>query len=115
MKASTTPEELGPTADGSRLRILWADQHESFYEPRYLRLSCRCAGCVDELSGRPTLQPDHVPRNVHPLAIHYVGRYAIRFDWSDQHRTGIYSFQLLRKICPCPACTALSEESAGER
>ncbi|MFI5304933.1 MAG: hypothetical protein ACHQYP_09090 [Nitrospiria bacterium] len=24
--------------------------------------------------------------------------------WSDGHSTGIYSFDLLRKICPCESC-----------
>ena len=28
-----------------------------------------------------------------------VGNYAIRIDWSDQHGSGIYSFQYLRDIC----------------
>jgi DUF971 family protein len=115
MKARTTPEEIGPTPDATRLRILWADQHESIYLPRYLRLSCRCAGCVDELSGRPILRPDHVPANVYPRAIHYVGRYAIRFDWSDQHNTGIYSFELLRRLCPCEeCCTPVDDDAPAE-
>jgi len=29
-----------------------------------------------------------------------VGNYAIRIDWSDDHGSGIYSFQYLREICP---------------
>lgn len=98
------PDEVTPTEDGRRLRIRWPDGHTSEYEPRYLRLSCRCAGCVDEMSGRPILKREQVPQDVHPLAIHYVGRYALRFDWSDLHRTGIYSFELLRRICPCSEC-----------
>jgi len=27
-----------------------------------------------------------------------VGNYALRIDWSDQHGTGIYSFDYLRQI-----------------
>jgi DUF971 family protein len=33
-----------------------------------------------------------------------VGNYAIAFTWQDGHNTGIYSFRLLRKLCPCEAC-----------
>ena len=33
-----------------------------------------------------------------------VGRYAVRFLWADGHTTGIYSFDHLREICPCPEC-----------
>lgn len=104
MKPEYTPVEVAPTEDGSRLRIRWRDDHTSEYEPRYLRLSCRCARCVEEMSGRPLLDPRTVPDGVHPLAIHYVGRYALRFDWSDRHSTGIYSFELLRRLCPCTEC-----------
>ena len=98
------PLEIGPTEDGSMLRIRWKDDHTSEYPPRLLRLNCPCAGCVDELTGKRTLVPERVPADVHPLAIHYVGRYALRFDWSDGHGTGIFPFDFLRRLCPCQAC-----------
>lgn len=104
MDASTDPREVGPTEDGARLRIDWGDGHRSEYEPRYLRLRCPCAACIDEFTGRPILDPRTVPDGVYPLAIHYVGRYALRFEWSDGHGTGIYPFELLREVCPCSDC-----------
>jgi ATP-binding protein involved in chromosome partitioning len=85
VSGETTPAEIGPTEDGTQLRIWWMDGAASEYPPRYLRLMCPCAGCVDETTGRPLLNPVTVPMDVHPLAIHYVGEYAIRFDWSDGH------------------------------
>lgn len=103
-RARNEAVEIGPTEDGSRLRIRWADGHESTYEPRYLRLQCPCAGCVDEASGQRTLQPASVPEEVYPLAIRYVGRYALLFEWSDFHSTGIYTYEYLRGLCPCPEC-----------
>jgi DUF971 family protein len=33
-----------------------------------------------------------------------VGNYAVSFTWADGHSTGIYSFRLLRHLCPCDAC-----------
>lgn len=111
MKPDITPTSVGPTADASKLRIEWADGHVSEYSPRYLRLRCPCAGCIDELSGRPRLDPASVPADVYPVGIEYVGRYALRFDWSDGHSTGIYPFELLRRICPCEECDI--EEAAG--
>ncbi len=104
MSASSDPCNIAPTEDGARLRIRWSDGHDSEYEPRYLRLRCRCAACVDEYTGRPLLDPRGVPEDVYPLAIRYVGRYALGFEWSDGHDTGIYPFELLREICPCAAC-----------
>ena len=35
-----------------------------------------------------------------------VGHYAVRFDFSDGHGTGIYSFEYLRRVCPCEECRA---------
>jgi DUF971 family protein len=69
-----------------------------------LRLSCRCAGCVDEFTGQPLLDQARIPEDVHPLAIHYVGNYALRIDWNDGHGTGIFPFDYLRAICPCSDC-----------
>ncbi len=100
----TQPVDIGPSAGGKRLRILWKDGHESLYSPRYLRLRCPCADCVDEMTGRPLLDPMTVPEDVYPLEINYVGRYALAFHWSDGHTTGIYPFDLLRSMCPCEEC-----------
>ena len=99
-----TPTEVAPTEDAARLRIRWRDGHASEYEPRYLRLACPCAGCVEEMTGRPLLNPDTVAADVYPRSIEYVGRYALQFDWSDGHRTGIYPFDQLRQLCPCEEC-----------
>ena len=95
---SFTPKEIAPTPDGSKLSIEWADGATSVLAPFDLRLACPCAGCVDELSGQPILNPGRVDANVYPESIHYVGRYALQFNWSDGHNTGIYPFQYLRQL-----------------
>lgn len=92
------PLEIGPTEDEARLRIVWKDGVAAEYVPRYLRLQCPCAGCVDEMTGTRTLSPEHVDATVYPTAIHYVGRYALQFVWSDGHSTGIYTFESLREM-----------------
>jgi len=100
----TTPRSVGTSADEQRLRIEWADGHVSEYVPRELRLACPCAGCVEEMTGRPLLDPTAVGPDIWPLAVRYVGRYALRFDFSDGHDTGIYTFELLRSLCRCGNC-----------
>jgi len=92
------PLEITPTEDARRLRIVWGDGVVSEYEPRLLRQLCPCAGCVDEMTGIRTLHPDAVPEGIYPEAIHYVGRYALQFVWSDGHDTGIYPFEYLRRM-----------------
>jgi len=68
----------------------------TFFEARTLRLACPCAECVEEMSGRPLLDPVRVPLDVKPLRIALVGAYGIRLEWSDGHDTGIYTFERLR-------------------
>lgn len=92
------PEDIGPDEQGTRLRIRWRDGEVSLFEPRHLRLRCPCAGCVDEHTGRRMLVPEMVPDDVYPTAIHYVGRYALQFVWSDGHSTGIYPYEYLRRL-----------------
>jgi len=92
------PVHVGPTEDGSRLRLEWGDGGVSDLEPRTLRLMCPCAGCVDETTGVRILRPESVDEGVYPTAIHYVGRYALQFMWSDGHSTGIYTFEYLRAL-----------------
>jgi len=93
-------------ASPTELEITWSDGHVSLYPVAYLRRACRCASCVDEWSGAQILRPDQVPEDVKPLRIEPVGRYALHFAWSDGHTSGIYSFEHLRRICPCAECTA---------
>jgi ATP-binding protein involved in chromosome partitioning len=103
--ARSTPAEITRAGEHD-LRVLWRDGHESIYEARALRLACRCANCVEEMSGRPLLDPDAVPADVHPLKLDLLGHYAIQIAWSDGHSTGIYTFEHLRELCDCAACTA---------
>lgn len=86
------------------LGIVWSDGHHSLYNVRDLRLQCRCAVCIDEWTQEKILKDETVPADVKPIHIESVGRYALRFDWSDGHGTGIYTFEHLRSWCECPQC-----------
>lgn len=96
----TAIEQAGPSV----LEIRWSDGHVSRYPVAYLRKACSCAACVDEWTGARILDPAQIPSDVRPVTVSPVGRYAINIAWSDGHRSGIYSFDYLREICPCPAC-----------
>ena len=84
--------------------LVWEDEHVSVYPARDLRLRCRCAGCIEEMTGQPLLDPAKVPPDVVAVAITLVGQYAIAIRWSDGHDTGIYNFADLRQNCPCAEC-----------
>ena len=111
---SFKPEEVRPigiqVVEKKELLISWQDEHRSLYSFSYLRRKCPCAACVNEWTGEIRLRPESISEEIHSLAVRPVGNYAIRFDWSDGHTTGIYAFEYLRSLCPCPTCSASLEE-----
>jgi ATP-binding protein involved in chromosome partitioning len=96
---SPIPYAITRRDDG--LLIQWDEAGgETFYPARALRLACPCAACIEEMSGRPLLDPAGVPLDIRPLSIALVGAYGIRINWSDGHSTGIYTFEHLGSISP---------------
>ena len=121
---------------GAGMEIEWKDGHRSAYTFAFLRDACPCALCEDERgkSGRKAgeaaklapgvrnvllalivggiaaiLAPGALPMfkpAVKALAAEAVGKYALRFSWSDKHDLGIYSWFYLRDVCPCAECAA---------
>lgn len=53
--------------------------------PATLRRECRCALCVDEMTGEQKLDPSDVPEDVRPVKMAPVGNYALDVAWSDGH------------------------------
>lgn len=90
---------------GAGVDIEWADGHRSHYDFAYLRDRCPCAVCNDEhgRGAKPGALPLYKAR-VTARAASPVGHYAVQFDFSDGHTTGIFSFPYLREICPCGEC-----------
>lgn len=90
------PTELGVL--GPNLAVTWDDGRKSAIPLRFLRQQCPCAACVDEWSGKRTLDPESVPVDVKPVKMTPIGRYAVQVGWSDGHGSGIYSWDLLREL-----------------
>ena len=101
---------------GAGVDITWSDNHMSHYDFPYLRDECPCATCNDErqkkaalatagpasaaaFSALPMFKPKVTARSANA-----VGNYAIQITFSDNHSTGIYSYDHLRTLCPCPDC-----------
>lgn len=101
-QASGVPR--GITRSPKTLAVVWEDGHESVYPFRGLRLACPCAVCVDEWTGRSLLDLAAVPEGLGAEKAELVGNYAVALQFTDGHSTGIYSFEKLRAMCPCPAC-----------
>jgi DUF971 family protein len=84
--------------------IAWNDGHLSSFPSWYLRENCPCAACVEEFSGKRILLPGSIPSTLERVKVELVGNYALQFSWSDNHETGIYTFDYLRHLCPCHQC-----------
>ncbi len=87
----------------SGFKIKWSDGHESQYGAITLRGDCPCAACVNELTGERTVVIEDIAKDLAILKANLVGNYAVGFGFSDGHSTGLYSFDHLRKMCPCCA------------
>jgi DUF971 family protein len=96
----TLVKRVSPT----RTDVTWNDEHFSSYPSWYLRENCPCAGCVEELTGRRRITAGSIASTLERVDVEAIGNYALLFGWSDGHRTGIYTFDYLRKLCPCPQC-----------
>jgi DUF971 family protein len=94
---ATQPEGLDLSDTRRRVVTKWADGKTTEVGYRALRLACRCAGCIEEMTGRPILDPATIPETIGIVAAEPVGLYGIRFDWSDGHNTGIYTWERLRE------------------
>ena len=82
----------------SEVSIKWSDDSESRFTAAQLRRACPCAGCVNEWTGEKMLDLDKIADDLTFNKIALVGRYALNFQFSDGHETGIFSFKYLREV-----------------
>jgi ATP-binding protein involved in chromosome partitioning len=86
--------------------FVWDEDHEGVYPARDLRLRCRCANCIHELTGERLLDPGTVAADLRVTRMELQGNYGVRIEFSDRHATGIYRFADLLARCPCPRCAS---------
>ena len=105
-----SPSPLEITKTGARqITVRWDDGHVSVYPIKYLRAECSCAMCVNEITGARMLDPATIPEDITILGAEHVGRYGVKFTFSDRHDNGIYTWESLRALCPCDDCRANSQ------
>ena len=93
------------------LTLKWNDGHESVYAFYLLRYACPCAECQgghENMRPEPDNEVFALPVVDSPATrvqdVESVGTYAITIAWEDGHHYGIYTWDYLRKLCPCPIC-----------
>lgn len=97
-KKTVTVTSVVVAKDQREVTLGWSDGATTKVGARRLRQYCPCAGCVDEWSGKRTLEIDAVPETMQVLEVNPVGNYALSFTFADEHRTGIYQWQYLRDL-----------------
>jgi DUF971 family protein len=95
--ANPLPTEITKTSPGE-ITIRWDDGHTSVYSIHYLRSECSCARCVNEITGMRILDPRTIAADLTILKAEHVGRYGIKFKFSDTHDDGIYTWGRLRAL-----------------
>ena len=89
--------------------ITWQDGHSNHYTIAALRAACPCATCHDlHGTGQPKpaaageTKPNPLqmftPTGATLLGVKPVGRYALQFEFSDRHNTGIFTWEYLREL-----------------
>jgi DUF971 family protein len=100
--------------EGTGVEIDWKDGHHSAWNFAWLRNACPCATCHEDRdkSGRAVGVPKPKAESllvmyeapVRPVEVTPVGKYAVKFKWTDGHESGIYSWEYLRRVCQCEEC-----------
>jgi DUF971 family protein len=101
VESAITPKDLKVKLSEQRLYIDWRDGRQSEFVLAELRRVCPCATCRTEREHQGAnplriLKAD--PTGLRVVNAKLVGNYAIQFDWSDGHSTGIFEFRFLRSL-----------------
>ena len=93
------------------LEICWSDGLRSRIPAKVLRQNCPCAACRENRGETKHDQPislkkgsllrvieSSVEEECNLVELWPVGNYAIGLRWADGHSTGIYIYDLLRKL-----------------
>lgn len=86
---------------GTELAIIWDDGLESYFPAEKLRAASPSAENIGERDIFGQRYGGDGPRSFPGVTIRgweQVGNYALRFDFSDGHRTGLYSYDYLRSL-----------------
>jgi len=92
------PKSILRNPETRELEVTWRDGRVDLHSYHDLRCECQCAGCIHEITHERLLDPADVPADISISEMSLVGAYAVKIVWSDGHDTGLYTFELLRRL-----------------
>jgi DUF971 family protein len=95
------PVPLNIQIIGSEVAIAWDDGVETYHLGEDLRAASPSAENIGEQDILGNKYGGDGPKRFPGVTVlnwEKVGNYALRFDFSDRHRTGLFSYQLLREL-----------------
>lgn len=82
--------------DAKEIQLKWTDGTTMTHLNADLRLRCRCALCIDEVSGEQIFKKDKLKSNIAAKSVTPLGNYAINVVWNDGHSSSIYPYKMLQ-------------------
>ena len=102
----------------SAIELSWDDGHQGHIELITLRDACPCAGCKGETVLLEHYGPPptdfNAPGRYELRSAESVGNYALKLIWGDGHNDGLYTWDILRRICECEACSRKGMENGSD-
>ena len=86
---------------GNEVAIAWADGTESYFAFERLRAASPSAETAGERDIFGRQYGGNGPKKFDGVSVtgwQIVGNYAVRFEFSDGHNTGLYAYDYLRKL-----------------
>ena len=112
--AEMFPAGITANRETSELIIDWKDGHTSRIPFSLLRNACPCAECRgghDKMGSTPPSEVFTMEMEVSTRtslnSLEAVGTYALNPYWEDGHHYGIFTWDYMRALCPCPICQGI--------
>ncbi len=84
-------------ASENRISYRAGDSEIAYIDSSTLRLACRCAGCINEMTGEQIVESAAIPDDIAAEQVTPMGNYAVSVSWSDGH-SSIYPYDMLTEL-----------------
>ena len=95
---TAAPKHIRALSDQKLFEIQWNNETVHRIPFKVLRGLCPCAGCVNEFTGERMIDVNTIAEEIQPTSLDFAGNYALKIAWTDQHDTGLYTWERLQAI-----------------